>query len=1036
MSLSAVSINRPVLAMVMSITIIIFGVIGYNFLGIREYPAVDPPVITVVTNYTGANADVIESQITEPLEESISGIAGVRTLTSVSNEGRSTITVEFDLNVDLEAAANDVRDKVSQANQFLPPDVDNPSVAKADADRMPIVFLNVKSDQRNLLELTDFAINTFKERLQTIPDVSAVDIWGSKRYSMRLWMDPAKLASQRITPLEVRNALNRENVELPSGRIEGMSTELTVRTMGRLQTVEDFSNLIVREADGVITRFKDIGYAELGPENYRTVLKRDGVTMVGVVLRTQPGANYIAIVDEFYRRIDQIRKELPADIELGIGFDTTKYIREAVSEVMQTIFLAFSLVVLIIYFFLRDWRTTLIPIITIPISLIGAFFIMYVANFSINILTLLGIVLAIGLVVDDAIVMLENIYAKIEKGMPPKLAGLTGSKEVFFAIIATTVALVAVFLPVIFLQGLTGRLFKEFGIVIAGAVIISSFVALTLTPMLSTKMLTYRQKHSRFYLRTEKFFNNLTLGYRNSLERFMEKRWLAFAVVAFCMVAIVILGMSLPSELAPLEDRSNLTLMASAPEGATFEYMDSYMDHLIALVMEKVPEKNAVITVTSPGFGASSSVNSGMMRLSLIEPEQRERTQQEIANSLTGQLHGLSGARVFVRQDESIGRRTFGLPMQYVLQAPNFEKLREVLPEFLEEASKDPTFTFVDVNLKFNKPELRVQINRERAQNLGVSTIDIAQTLQLALSGQRFGFFVMNGKQYQVIGQVARENRDEPLDLKSLYVKSRSGEIVQLDNLVTLTEESSPPQLYRFNRYVSATVSAALAEGKTIGEGIIAMDAIADRVLDETFSTDLAGSARDFAESSSSLVFAFTLALVLIYLVLAAQFESFRDPLIIMFTVPLALAGALFSLWYFGQTLNIFSQIGQIMLIGLVTKNGILIVEFANQRKRQGLPLAEAIKDAAVARFRPILMTSFSTILGILPIALALGAGSESRVPMGIAVIGGLLIASILTLYVIPAIYSYFSKEVDAEEAEVLGLPAPAEEEVAEAMVK
>ncbi|MFQ5650687.1 MAG: efflux RND transporter permease subunit [bacterium] len=1015
MSLSAVSINRPVLALVMSITIILFGIIGFNSLGVREYPNVDPPIITVVTNYTGANADIIESQITEPLEESISGVAGIRTLTSVSREGRSTITVEFDLNVDLETAANDVRDKVSQAIRFLPPDVDNPTVTKADADRVPIVFLNVKSDKRNLLEISDVAINTLKERLQTIPDVSQVWIWGSKKYSMRLWMDPAKLASQKITPLDVRNALNRENVELPSGRIEGNRTELTVRTMGRLKNVDEFNNLIVKEADGVVIRFKDIGYAELGPENYRTILKRDGLPMVGVVLVPQPGANYIAILDEFYRRIEQIKQDLPEDIELGIGFDTTKYIRSAIAEVIQTIFIAFSLVLLVIFFFLRDWRTTLIPVLTIPISLIGAFFIMYIADFSINVLTLLGIILAIGLVVDDAIVMLENIYAKIEKGMPAKLAGLKGSKEVFFAIIATTVALVAVFLPVIFLQGLTGRLFQEFGIVVSGAVIISSFVALTLTPMLSTRLLQGKQKHSRFYLKTESFFNNLSSSYRNSLDRFIAKRWLAFGLIAFSVLMIFAFGAMLPSELAPLEDRSGLTLFATAPEGATFEYMDDYMDRLIQLAAETVPEREAIITVTSPGFGAAGSVNSGFMRLILKDPENRQHSQQEIAGDLSAQISRLSGARVFVKQDESIGRRTFGLPVQYVLQAPNFEKLREVLPKFVAEARKHPNFQFVDVNLKFNKPELRVEIDRDRAQNLGVSTIEIAQTLQLAFSGQRFGFFIMNGKQYQVIGQVARENRDEPLDLRSLFVKNRKGDLVQLDNLVTLTEESSPPQLYRYNRYVSATVSAALARGKTMGEGIEAMDEIAANVLDQTVATDLAGPAKDFAESSSSLVFAFVLALVLIYLVLAAQFESFRDPFIIMFTVPLALAGALLSLWYFSQTLNIFSQIGMIMLVGLVTKNGILIVEFANQRKAQGLPMMEAVKDAAAARFRPILMTSFSTILGILPIALALGAGSESRVPMGIAVIGGLLFASLLTLYVIPAMYSYFSKELEPE---------------------
>ncbi len=1011
MSLSSISIRRPVLAMVMSIVIVLFGIIGYNFLGVREYPNVDPPIITVTANYTGANADVIESQITEPLEESISGIAGIRTISSVSRDGRATVTVEFDLGIDLEAAANDVRDRVSRAIRRLPPDADNPIVQKADANASPIVFLNIKSDKRNLLELTDIATNTFKERVQTIPGVSEVQIWGSKTYAMRLWMDPAKLSAYGLTPLDIRNELLRQNVELPSGSVEGSATELTVRTISRLEDVQAFNNLIIKEDDGKIIRFKDIGFAELGPENLRTVLKRDAVPMVGLVLIPQPGANYISIVDEFENRLRQIEKDLPKDITLGIGFDTSKYIRESISEVGQTFMLAFLLVILIIFLFLRDWRTTVIPMITVPISIIGTFFIMYIAEFSINVLTLLGLVLAIGMVVDDAIVMLENIYAKIEQGMPPVAAGIKGSREVFLAIIATTLALIAVFLPVIFLQGLTGRLFREFGIVVAGAVSISSFVALTLTPMLTTKLLKGKTDHSRFYKRTEDFFLQLNKSYRGMLNKFLSRKKWAIIFVLVSFIVIVAFGMILPRELAPLEDRSGVRLFSVAPEGATYEYMDHFMDQVINLIDENVPEKEAIISVTSPGFGSSSSVNSGFIRLILKNPDDRKRSQMEIANQLSSQVKQLSAARTFVSQEQSIGSSRGALPVQYVIEAPNFERLREILPNFLDQARQDPNFQYVDANLKFNKPELRIEIERERAQSLGVSVIDIAQVLQLALSGQRFDYFIMNGKQYQVIGQLARESRDEPLDLRSLYVRNKRGEMVQLDNLVHIYEQSSPPQLYHFNRYVSATVSAGLAPGKTIGEGIAAMDRVAKQVLDESFRTDLAGPSRDFIESASSLEFAFVLALLIIYLVLAAQFESFRDPLIIMFSVPLALGGALFSLWYFGQTLNIFSQIGQIMLIGLVTKNGILIVEFANQRKANGLTVSEAIRDAAAARFRPILMTSLSTILGILPIALALGAGSESRIPMGIAVIGGLIIGTVLSLFIIPAIYLMISKE-------------------------
>lgn len=1008
MSLSSVSIRRPVLAMVMSIVIIVFGIIGFNYLGVREYPAVDPPIITVTTNYTGANSEIIESQITEPLEESINGIAGIESITSVSREGRSTITVEFSLAVNLETAANDVREKVSRATRNLPPEADPPITTKADADARPIVFLNLKSSSRDPMELTDLAINTFKERLQTIPGVSGVQIWGEKIPAMRLWMAPEKLSAYGLTPRDVRDAIRRENVELPSGRIEGDATELTVRTSGRLRTVEEFENLVIKEDGERLVRFRDVGTVELGPENERTVLKRDGEPMVGVVLMPQPGANNIAIADEFYNRIERIKQELPADIEMGIGFDITQYIRDSIDEVKQTILLAFGLVVMVIFLFLRDWRTTIIPVVVIPIALVGAFFVMYAAGFTINVLTLLGIVLAIGLVVDDAIVVLENIYSKIEQGMPPVTAGLDGVKEIFFAVVATTVALVAVFMPVIFLQGLTGRLFREFGIVVAGAVIISSFVALTLTPMLCTKILKQRDRHHWIYEKTEPFFQWLTRSYRTSLNWFLDVRWAAFLVILVCGGVAFLLYRDIPRELTPMEDRGSIRLISSAPEGATFEYMDHYMDQLIDMVQREVPEAEAIISVTSPGFGASTTVNSGFMRLILVDATKRERSQQAIADHLSEQVGALTGARTFVTQPATIGRRR-GLPVQFVIQAPNMDALKEKLPQFLAAARDEPTFAVVSEDLKFNKPGLKVEINRDRANHLGINVLDIAETLQLAYSGLRFGYYIRDGKQYQIIGQMEQGERDEPLDLAALYIRNNRGDLIQMDNLVTLDEESKPPSLYRYDRYVSATVSAGLARDMTLGDGIAAMERIGAQVLDDRFKTTLAGESRDFAESSSSLGFAFGLALLLIYLVLAAQFESFRDPAIILFTVPLAITGTFASLWYFDQTLNIFSQIGIIMLVGLVTKNAILMVEFANQQKERGHDLHEAIRLAAAARFRPILMTSMSTVLGILPIALALGAGSESRVSMGIGIIGGLIFASLLTLYVIPAIYTYFS---------------------------
>ena len=1008
-SLSTISIQRPVLAIVMSIIIVLFGIIGFNFLGVREYPSVDPPIISVTTNYTGASAEIIETQITEPLEESINGIAGIKTLTSVSRDGRSTITVEFDLDVDLEAAANDVRDRVSRALYNLPPDADPPVVAKRDADSRPIVFLNIKSDNRSLLELTEIADNLFKERLQTIPGVSQVNIWGEKMYSMRLWMYPEKLTAFEVTPVDIYNAVRANNLELPSGRIEGDDVELTVRTVGRINTPEQYNNLIIKKDGSNIVRFRDIGYAELGPENERTILKRDGIPMVGVVLYPQPGSNHIEITEEFYQRVDQIELDLAPDLELGIGFDTTRYIHQSIDEVQQTIFIAFGLVVLIIFIFLRDWRTTLIPVITIPIALIGSFFIMYIANFSINVLTLLGIVLAIGLVVDDAIVVLENIYKRIERGEDPKESSEKGIKEIFFAIVSTTIALASVFIPVIFLQGLTGRLFREFGIVVAGAVIISSFVALTLSPMLCSKILKQQKQKNRLYTKTEPFFQWLNTKYNRSLEAFMKQRWLAFVIIAISIGVAFIVGTHLPQELAPLEDRNEFFISATGPEGATFEFMDEFVDSVNQMTLKVIPEMDALISVTSPGFGASTSINSAFFRANLVDASQRDSSQSKIVQRYRKHLSDYTKARTFVAEPQSIGQGRSGLPVQYVIQAPNLDKLKEILPAFLEKARQDPTFNFIDVDLKFNKPEIKIEIDRDKARLLGISIQNIAQTLQLGLSGQRFGYFIMNGQQYQIIGQIIKQKRNEPFDLRELYVKNNNGKLIPMDNLISLEEQSTPPQLYRFNGYASATVAAGLAEGKTIGDGIEAMNRIKADILDETYTTALAGVSAEFQESSSNLFFAFIFAIVLIYLVLSAQFESFRDPFTIMFTVPLAIAGALFSLLLFNETINIFSQIGMIMLIGLVTKNGILIVEFANQRKARGHNTKDAIIGAAELRFRPILMTSLSTILGILPIALALGAGAESRVSMGIAVIGGLLFATILTLYVIPAIYSYLS---------------------------
>jgi len=939
MNISELSLRRPVLAIVLNILIVVFGVIGFKFLGIRDYPAIDPPNVSVRTSYAGANADIIESQITEPLEKAINGIAGVKNITSSSSQGTSSINVEFDLGVDMEAAANDVRDKVSQAGRSLPPDLDvPPAVSKADASGDAIISMTIQSNTRNQLDITEYANNVLLERLQTIPGVSGIQIWGEKRYAMRIWFDPAKMSAYGLTPGDVSVALARENVELPSGKISGNTTELTVRTFGRLTTEDDFNNVIIKNQNGGDIRLKDIGEAVLGPENEETVLKESRIPMIAMALVPQPGSNYVAISNEFYKRFEELKKEVPPDIKLDVTLDQTKFIKNSILEVEETLVIAIVLVILIIYLFFRDWIIAIRPLIDIPVSLIGAFFIMYLSGFTINVLTLLGIVLATGLVVDDGIVVTENIFKKMEQGMNKWQAAKEGSKEIYFAVIATSLTLAVIFLPIIFLQGFVGRLFREFGIVVAGAVLISAFVSLTLTPVLNVKLTKNVHKHSWFYRKTEPFFHGMEHSYNRALKGFMRVRWMAFVIIIVCFGIIWFIGRNLQSELAPMEDRSQYYLSVTAPEGTSFDYMDKYIDTLSQLMLDSVPEKKTVLSVTAPGFTGSGSVNTGFVRVTLKDPDERKRSQEQIVNMVNRNLSRFPQGRAFAIQPQTIQvNRRGGLPIGFVIQNNNFEKIRSVLPQFLEEATKNPVFQGVDADLKFNKPELRINIDRLKASQLGVSVDDISQTLQLALSNRRLGYFIRSGKQYDVIGQVARSNRDDPTDLKNIYVRNNRGETISLDNLVTISEETTPPTIYHFNRYKSATITAGLAPGKTIGDGIKEMQKISDRLLnDGTFSTSLTGASRDFAESSGGTSFAFFLAIGLIFLLLAAQFESFLDPIVIIVTVPLAIAGAVLSLWLFNQTLNIFSQIGMIMLIGLVTKNGILIVEFANQKRLAG----------------------------------------------------------------------------------------------------
>jgi multidrug efflux pump len=1013
MNISELSLRRPVFAIVMNIIIIVFGVIGFSFLGVRDYPAIDPPNVNVSTTYSGANADIIESQITEPLEKAINGIAGIKNITSSSSVGRSNINIEFELSIELEAAANDVRDKVSQAVRSLPQDLTSPPVvSKADANSDAIITMTVQSASKNPLQLTEYANNVLVERLQTIPGVSSIQVWGERRYAMRIWLDPSKLSAYSLTALDVQQALNRENVELPSGKIYGNNTELTVRTFGRLYTEEDFESVTIRSSPetGDI-RLRDIGEAILGPENEESILRESRIPMVGLAIVPLPGANYVSISDEFYKRMDQIKKEVPEDITLNIALDQTVFIKRSISEVEETLLISFLLVVLIIYLFFRDPIIALRPLIDIPVSLIATFFIMYLCGFSINVLTMLGIVLATGLVVDDGIVVTENIYKKLEQGMNKYQAAREGSKEIFFAVISTSITLAVVFLPILFLQGFTGRLFREFGVVVAGAVLISCFVSLTLTPVLSVKLSGKHGAQSWFYRVTEPFFTGMESGYHNLLAAFMKIRWVALVLIVLCIVSAILIYPQLKSELAPMEDRNQFRMQLSAAEGTAYEYMDNYTSALTQFVMDSIPEYRTALSVTAPGF-SGGSVNSAFVRVTLVDPDQRDRSQQEIVDMVNRNIGRFQQGRASIIQEQTISvNRRGGVPVQFVIQNNNFEKLREVLPKFLEAASNNPALIGVDTDLKFNKPELRVSINRLKATQLGVSVQDIAQTLQLAYSNLRFGYFTKDGKQYQVMAQVSRVNRDDPSDLKNLSVRTRSGELVSIDNLVSIEESTTPPSLNHFNRYKSATISASLAPGKTIGDGIKAMEEIKAQLLDDTFTTSLSGTSRDYAESASNTSFAFLLALILIYLILAAQFESFIDPIVVMVTVLLALPGALICLYIFGQTINIFSQIGMIMLIGLVTKNGILIVEFANQKREEGLSKMDAVLEASRLRLRPILMTSLAMALGTLPIALSLGAASTSRQPLGIVIVGGILFSLILTLFVIPAMYSYLSRQ-------------------------
>jgi len=1011
MSLPSLSIKKPVLAAVFSALIIIAGLVGWRFLGVREFPMTEPPVISVITFYPGASPDVIASKITKPLEESIAEANAVRTISSESREQVSIISIEFNREVNLEDALNDVRDKVAKSKNQLPADVDPPVVEKATSPDNLVAFLEVESDTKDIKEVSHLASTVIKDRMQSIPGIQRVAIVGEHKYAMRLRFDPVKLAAYQLTPEDIRIALTKENIDLPSGRIEGTNNELSVRTLGRLTTAEEFNEMIVKQTGSSAIRLKDIGFAELGEMNERNAIINEtggrNTLGVGVAIQVQRGANAIEVVDEFYKRLEQLKKEISSEYRLIVGFDFTKPVRESIKEVEETLFIAFGLVVIIIFLFLRDWRSTIIPVLAIPVSILSAFFIMYIAGFSINVLTLLGLVLAIGLVVDDAIVVLENIYKKVEEGMSPLQAAFAGSKEIYFAVISTTITLAAVFMPIIFMGGISGQLFKEFAIVVSGSVLVSAFVALTLSPMLSAYLLKKKDKPNWLYRTTEPFFIKLNNGYASLLKKFMKRRWMAWVFLIGTASIIYFIGKKLPSELAPIEDRSNMNLIAIAPEGVSFDKMKQNMMEVGKYVVDSTEGLYQTYSMVAISFNPAPAPTSfAVQSIFLKDPRERKTTIQELYNKYGMASGNFRNILLFPYLPPTIGTRYGGgMPVQFVLQAPDLDSISSVLPKFLNAVRQSNKLMFADADLKINKPEIKINIDRKKAALMGVSIQEVARALQLSFSGQRYGYYLQNDRQYEVIGQVERTNRNDISDLRSVYVRSANSQMISLDNLVSIDEGVSPAAIYRYDQYTSATVSAGLAPGVSLAEGINEMDRIKKEVLGENFKSSLAGQSRDYQESQGNINFTLILALLLIYMILAAQFESLRDPLIIMLTVPMAVTGALLSLHWFGQSLNVFSQIGIITLVGLITKNGILIVEFANHLKEKGLSTFDAAIHAAEQRFRPILMTSLAMIFGALPIAMT----NNSRQSLGIVIAGGLIFAGILTLFIIPAVYSYLS---------------------------
>jgi multidrug efflux pump len=1016
MKLSKISIERPVLATVMSLAIILFGIISFTQLPVREYPDIDPPVISVVSLYRGASSSVVETEITDVLEEQFATLEGVKTIRSSSREGGSVITIEFELNRDVNEAANDIRDRVSRIRGTLPAEIEDPVISKVDANAQPIVWLAVYSQTKSTLELSDFADRVLKERIQRLQGVGSVFIGGERRYAMRVWLDPMRMAAHKLTTNDIESALRSENAEIPGGRVEGDQREFAVRTRGELSKPEEFGAIIVSQNGNNIVRLRDVAEVTVGAEDERTIARWNGQPAVGLGIVKQSRASTIDVADEIRAAIPELRELLPEGVILDIAYDSSEFIVESIEQVAETIIIAILLVVLVVLAFLKSFRATIIPSLAIPISIIGALAAVYFAGFTINILTLLGFVLAIGLVIDDAIIMLENIYRHMEMGKTRWQAAIDGSKEIGFAIVATTISLVAVFVPLAFLSGNVGRLFNEFGVAVAVAVFISGFVALSLTPMISSQIL--RPLHgagkgwaSRSF---DAFFRNLNKIYDRTLRGALRHRLLIIAGAVVILIMGYFLFRMLPSELVPVEDRGFGFGVIIAPEGATLEYTDTYVRQVEEMLLS-LPEREGLFSATGLGFEGPGSVTNSFMFLNLKRRGEREKSQQEIIQELFPRLMAIPGVLAFVINPPSIAADVSSGSVEYVLQGDNYDDLNKAVNQMIGEASQLGYMINLDTDLRLNKPQLDIHIDRERASGLGVSVADIGSTLETFLGGRVVSDFKRGTKQYDVIMQVKPENRSTPDAINNLYINSKGG-LVQLANVVRVEKTVAPKELNHYNRIRSAIISGNLVPGVTLGKALDDMDRIAQEKLPENIKTDYAGQSLEYKTSSSALYLMFFLALLFIYLVLSAQFESFVHPLTILLSVPLAVFGALLTLFIFKESLNIFSQIGLIMLIGLVTKNAILIVEFANQQQAKGLDYAEAVIEAATIRLRPILMTSFATIFGILPIAIGFGAGGESRRPLGLVVVGGMLFSTFLTLVIVPVVYTLLARFTKVKE--------------------